>query len=205
MIDRGVEDRRRLLVVADDVASAEALRVHLSRHGFAVARATSPRAAARAARELAPDVVLVDAAIKGGWRDVVLALDGLVDRSRVAVLAAYWSADARVAAREFGIGETLLKQLEGPVLVRRLERLAAPAPDIAEDHGGGPEPSTRAGTVRVMDELPEVRGRRSAKRRSGRRGGGETEGRGNDAELAVGRPAERRSDAPRTGPPEPRG
>lgn len=162
MIESGVEDRWRLLVVADDVASAEALRVHLSRHGFAVARASSPRAAARAARELAPDVVLVDAAIKGGWRDVVLALDGLVDRSRIAVLAAYWSADAQVAAREFGIGETLLKQLEGPVLVRRLERLAAPAPAAVEGHGDGPESSTRA-EVRGMDELPEARGRRSAK------------------------------------------
>lgn len=124
MIEIGVGDRRRLLVVADDVASAEALRAHLSRHGFSVARASSARAAARAARELAPEVVLIDAAIHGGWRDVVLALDGLVDRRRVAVLAAYWSADAQLAARRFGIGETLLKQLEGAALVSRLQRLA---------------------------------------------------------------------------------
>ncbi len=139
MIDIGVGDRGRLLVVADDLASAEALRIHLSRHGFAVARATSPRAAARAARELAPDAVLIDAAIHGGWRDVVLALDGLVERRRVAVLAAYWSADAQVAAREFGIGATLLKQLEGPALVRRLEALAARAERPSEAEPGSPE------------------------------------------------------------------
>lgn len=140
MIETGVGDRGRLLVVADDVASAEALRVHLSRHGFTVARATSPRTAAKAARELAPDVVLVDAAIHGGWRDVVLALDGVVDRRRVAVLAAYWSADAQVAAREFGIGETLLKELEGLTLVRRLERLAARSRDPAGVVRASPEP-----------------------------------------------------------------
>ncbi|HWP62600.1 MAG TPA: hypothetical protein VNO86_03945 [Candidatus Binatia bacterium] len=141
MTDSTVADRKRLLVVADDVASAEALRAHLARHGFAVARATSARAAARAARELAPEVVLIDAAIHGGWRDVVLALDGLVERRRVAVLAAYWSADARAAAREFGIGETLLKQLEGPALLRRLEDLAG-ASSVAGDglgrHGTAP-------------------------------------------------------------------
>jgi DNA-binding response OmpR family regulator len=138
MVEIGVGDRKRLLVVADDVASAEALREHLGRHGFAVAQATSPRAAARAARELAPDVVLVDAAVRGGWRDVVLALDGLVDRRRVAVLAAYWSAEARHAAREFGIGETLLKQLEGPILVHRLRRLAETAPAVDGREPGGP-------------------------------------------------------------------
>lgn len=136
MTDRTVADRKRLLVVADDVASAEALRAHLARHGFAVARATSARAAARAARELAPEVVLIDAAIHGGWRDVVLALDGLVERRRVAVLAAYWSADARAAAREFGIGEMLLKQIEGPALLRRLEDLAG-ASSVAGDGLGG--------------------------------------------------------------------
>lgn len=161
MTDSTVADRKRLLVVADDVASAEALRAHLARHGFAVARATSARAAARAARELAPEVVLIDAAIHGGWRDVVLALDGLVERRRVAVLAAYWSADARAAAREFGIGETLLKQLEGPALLRRLEDLAG-ASSVAGDGLGG------HGTVPA--ELPdpvsvgargETRGRRS--------------------------------------------
>ncbi len=135
MIEPHVDDQRRLLVVADDLASAEALRTHLSRHGFSVARATSARAAARAAREIAPEVVLVDAAVRGGWRDVVLALDGLVERGRVAVLAAYWSAEAQAAAREFGIGETLLKQLEGPALAGRLRRLADRPPEVLQESG----------------------------------------------------------------------
>ncbi|MER3417700.1 MAG: hypothetical protein C4343_00975, partial [Chloroflexota bacterium] len=82
----------------------------------------------------------VDAALHGGWRDVVLALEGVVDRRRVAVLAAYWSADAQVAAREFGVGVTLLKELEGLALIRRLERIAA-------RRGSAPRPT---------GELPEV-------------------------------------------------
>ena len=126
--------RRRLLVVSDDVASAEALRAHLSRHGFLICLANSARAAVNAAQETGPDAVLVDAAVHGGWQTVVQALDPYLSRRRVAVLAAYWSTDARRTAEQAGIGGILLKQIEGEALVTRLRELgdeagAAPLAD----------------------------------------------------------------------------
>ncbi len=115
--------RRRLLVVSDDVASAEALRAHLSRHGFLICLANSARAAVNAARETDPDAVLVDAAVHGGWQAVVRSLDQILARNRIAVLAAYWSTDARRTAEQAGIGGILLKQIEGETLVTRLREL----------------------------------------------------------------------------------
>ena len=112
--------RRRLLLVSDDVASAEAPRAHLTRHGFLLCEANSARMAAVAAREVRPDVVLVDAAIHGGWQAVLRSLDGLIARRHVVVLAAYWPADARKAAEDAGVGGILLKQLEGEALAERL-------------------------------------------------------------------------------------
>lgn len=116
-------ERRRLLLVSDDATSAEALRAHLARHGFLVGVANSARAAAKASEETHPEVVLVDAAIHHGWQSVVAALDGLVPRNRIAVLAAYWTTDGRHTAEEVGIGGILLKQLEGEALVSRLREL----------------------------------------------------------------------------------
>jgi DNA-binding NarL/FixJ family response regulator len=112
--------RRRLLLVSDDVASAEALRAHLTRHGFLLCEANSARMAALAAREVRPDVVLIDAAIHGGWQAVIRELDGVIPRARVSVLAAYWSNDARRLAEDVGIGAILLKQMEGDLLAERL-------------------------------------------------------------------------------------
>jgi DNA-binding response OmpR family regulator len=115
--------RRRLLLVSDDVTSSEALRAHLTRHGFLLCGANSARMAAAAAREVPPDVVLIDAAIHGGWQSVLRALDGLIDRRHVVVLAAYWPADARRVAEEAGIGGIMLKQLEGAALAAQLREV----------------------------------------------------------------------------------
>ncbi|HYM82702.1 MAG TPA: hypothetical protein VEY67_00945 [Candidatus Dormibacteraeota bacterium] len=127
--------RRRLLLVSDDVASSEALRAHLARHGFLICEASSARMAAVAATEIAPDVVLVDAAVRCGWQAVVRSLDGLIDRDRVVVLAAYWSTDARRSAEEAGIGGILLKQLEGDALAERLRAVGD-----GENHRSHPAP-----------------------------------------------------------------
>jgi DNA-binding NarL/FixJ family response regulator len=115
--------RRRLLLVSDDAGSAEALRSHLARHGFLVGVANSARSALKASKETHPEVVLVDAAIHHGWQPVIDALDGVVPRNRVAVLAAYWTTDGRQTAEAAGIGGILLKQLEGEALVSRLREL----------------------------------------------------------------------------------
>ena len=118
----------RLLLVSDQRAASETLGTHLAHHGLTiVAHEMSASAAAEAARREHPDVVLIDAAVRGGWQDVVVALDELVPRDHIAVLAAYWSTDARRAAVRTGIGATLLKRVEGAELVNRLRALGGAA------------------------------------------------------------------------------
>lgn len=118
----------RLLLVSDQRAASEALGTHLAHHGFTiVAHEREPAAAADAARRERPDVVLIDAAVRGGWQDVVAALADEVPRSHIAVLAAYWSTDARRAATRTGIGATLLKRVEGIELINRLRALGGVA------------------------------------------------------------------------------
>jgi len=115
----------RLLLVSDRRAPSEALRVHLAYHGFEIlAHESSAPGAAEAARREQPDVVLIDAAVPGGWQPIVAALEGITPHERIAVLAAYWSSEGREAARRSGIGATLLKRVEGAELVTRLRSLA---------------------------------------------------------------------------------
>ena len=118
----------RLLLVSDHRAASDALGKHLAHHGFTiVGRESSPAGAADSARREGPDVVLIDAAVRGGWQPVVGALDGVVARDHIAVLAAYWSTDARRAASRTGIGAMLLKRVEGVELVNRLRALGGAA------------------------------------------------------------------------------
>ena len=118
----------RLLLVGDDPAAAEALSAHLTRHGFiVVGRVRTADAARTAARYTEPDVVLVDSAVHDGWRNVVGALDGVMEHGRIAVLASYWDADARRDAAASGIGAVILKAMQGASLVGRLREIAAHA------------------------------------------------------------------------------
>lgn len=121
MADRA--SRCRLLLVSSDVRAAEALRVHLERYGFVVCNAVNAATAEAVIGELRPDLVLIDAAVTQGWREVVRALNGEFPRARMAILAGYWSTAARQAAAEAGIGGIFLKQMEGRRLADRLRAL----------------------------------------------------------------------------------
>jgi DNA-binding NarL/FixJ family response regulator len=119
---------RRLLIVSDHLAASDALAAHLGRHGFVVVgEVRSARSAALAARTCGPDLVLVDGALRGGWRAVAEALDGVVPRSQIVVLEAYLGADEARRARDAGIGATILKHVEGGTLASRLLALGGPA------------------------------------------------------------------------------
>ena len=118
---------RRLLIVSDHVGSSDALAAHLTRHGFAVVgEVRSAPSAAMAARTCEPDLVIVDGALRGGWRAVADALDGVLPRTRIVVLAAYLGADEAKEARAAGIGATILKHVEGGSLASRLRAIGGP-------------------------------------------------------------------------------
>ncbi len=95
-------------------------------HATASSSPRRRRIAAREAAAGAPDVVLLDADVPGGWRPVVAALSDLVPAGRIAVLAAYWHSDEQREAVASGIGGTLLKHLDGSALARRLRALSEP-------------------------------------------------------------------------------
>ena len=114
---------RRLLIVSQHRAAAEALCDHLSRHGFVVVLA-SCESAAREAAAARPDAVLLDADVAGGWRPVVAALSDLIPAEKIAVLAAYWHADEQREAAASGIGGTILKHLDGTALARERRELS---------------------------------------------------------------------------------
>jgi DNA-binding NarL/FixJ family response regulator len=116
---------RRLLIVSQHRAAAEALSDHLSRHGFTVAQASCEIAARQAAADR-PDVVLLDADVAGGWKPMVAVLRDLVPPGRIAILASYWHADEQHEAVAGGIGGTLLKHLDGNALARQLRALSEP-------------------------------------------------------------------------------
>jgi DNA-binding NarL/FixJ family response regulator len=119
---------RRLLIVSDHAGSSDALADHLTRHGFTVVgEVRSAASAALAARTCAPELVIVDGAIRGGWRAVADALDGVMSRTRIVVLAAYLGADEAKEARAAGIGGTILKHVEGGSLASRLRAIGATA------------------------------------------------------------------------------
>lgn len=126
----------RVLLVSDRAGATDVLGTHLAHHGFMiVGHEGGPQAARTTAARERPDVVLVDAAVRGGWQGVVAAIDA-VPPGRIAVLGAYWSARSRHDAEASGIGATLLKQAEGSELVARLRQLAS-APACAP--GAAPE------------------------------------------------------------------
>lgn len=117
---------RRLLIVSDHVAASDALAAHLNRHGFAVVgEVRSARSAALAARNCDPDLVLVDGALRGGWRPVAEALEGVLPLSHIVLLAAYLGTDETRAARDAGIGATILKHVEGGTLASRLRSVGS--------------------------------------------------------------------------------
>lgn len=115
----------RVLIVSDHRGRADALGPHLAHHGFTVVgHEAAVVGASEAARREHPDVVLVDGAVRAGWHRIVDAIDA-IPHSRIAVLAAYWSATSSAEATEAGVGATLLKEVEGRELVARLRALAA--------------------------------------------------------------------------------
>ena len=119
---------RRILIVSDHAGSSDALAAHLTRHGFAIVGEVRTAASATlAARTCDPDLVIVDGVLQGGWQPVADALDGIIARTRIVVLAAYLGANEAREARAAGIGATLLKHVEGGSLASRLRAIVSPA------------------------------------------------------------------------------
>jgi DNA-binding response OmpR family regulator len=112
-------DRNRILVVEDDEAMRELLRLHLSSAGYAVEAAEDAIEAGYAVLKGAPDLIVCDVSMPhmdGFELAAALRADGSVPRVPIIFLTS--AEEGEVRARELGAAEFLLK----PV---RLEELLA--------------------------------------------------------------------------------
>ncbi len=127
---------RRVLVIDDNVDSAETLRDFLALSGHAVEIACSGADGLQRAAALAPDVILCDVGLPGmSGYDVAKALRATPGpRALLVALTGYGSDEDRRHALAAGFDAHVVK----PVSPKHLERLlaAAPAP------GGAPRPGT---------------------------------------------------------------
>jgi CheY-like chemotaxis protein len=124
-----------VLVIDDDVHSAEALRDLVALAGHAVELALDGAEGLRRAAALAPDVILCDVELPGmSGYDVARALRAMPGRPRslLVALTGYGSHESSRAALEAGFDADVVK----PVSPERLVQLLAAAPPV----GGAARP-----------------------------------------------------------------
>ncbi len=125
----------KALVIDDEPATTELLRLILTPHGFDVTSAHSGEEGIRLAREKAPDVIILDLMMPGmnGW-DVCRTLRTFY-QSPILVLSALDSPGHVAAALDAGADDYLVKPASSGLLIARLNMLlrrangkAAPGP-----------------------------------------------------------------------------
>lgn len=113
----------RLLVVDDDAQNLELLRRHLERQGYAVRSADGGEAALSAAREAAPDLILLDVVMPGldGYETLRrLKTDERLCRVPVIMLSGLDHADTVVRCLEAGADDHVPKPVEPAILGARV-------------------------------------------------------------------------------------
>jgi CheY-like chemotaxis protein len=126
---------RRVLVIDDDVDSAETLRELLALSGHSVETASDGTEGLRRAAALSPDVILCDVALPGmSGYEVAKALRAMHGpRALLVALTGFGSDEHRRCALAAGFDAHVVK----PVSPEQLEQLVAAAPDP----GGAPRPA----------------------------------------------------------------
>ncbi len=126
MAVRDAPVRRRVVIVEDNQATADSMRLLLDLAGYEVRVAYNGPDGVRAAEEWPPDVVLCDIGLPGldGYA-VALALRQHPEtaHARLIAITAYGSDDARRRSQEVGFEQHFVKPVDPEVL---LELLANP-------------------------------------------------------------------------------
>jgi signal transduction histidine kinase len=125
------ESSRRVLVVEDNLDTAETLRDLLELSGFEVAVAASGSEGVSAAHEFRPEVVLCDLGLPGmNGFEVATALrqDPTTASARLIALTGYGGDEDRRRSREAGFDIHLTKPVEPSLLRRLLQPDRAPTP-----------------------------------------------------------------------------
>ncbi|MGH9218167.1 MAG: response regulator [Vicinamibacterales bacterium] len=122
----------KILIVEDDEASRDALGRRLQRRGYEVALAVDGQQAVSTAREIKPDLILMDLGLPviDGWEATRrLKVDVLTQRIPIIVLSAHAMTNDRELALHAGADDFDSKPVNFERLVEKIEEiLGRPAP-----------------------------------------------------------------------------
>ncbi len=120
----------RVLVVEDEPSILKLLTQNLALRGFDVVVATDGRQGLEQAREMVPDLIMLDLMlpVMSGW-DVLkqLGREGVLERTPVIVVTAASREEDERRARSLGATDYLLKPFSIPEMLRRIQAVL-PAP-----------------------------------------------------------------------------
>lgn len=132
---------QRILIIDDNVEDADILRAYLKQAGYVVHHITDGRNALQTARDIRPDVILVDLLLGGltGWQVIEqLRTDTEVGKIPVVVVSVI---DQRPIGFELGISHHLVKPVDQEALLSTMRQVL--------DHNHHP--------ILVVDDSPDAR------------------------------------------------
>lgn len=114
-------DGRTVLFVDDDEAFGTRMSRALDARGFVVTHVTSAADAVKAASADSPELAVVDLRLPDGHGlDVVRALNGIDETTRIIVLTGYGAIATAVESLKLGAADYLTKPIDAPQLVAAL-------------------------------------------------------------------------------------
>lgn len=123
-----------LLLVEDNEMNRDMLSRRLEKRGFAVHLAVDGEAGMAKAREIRPDLILMDMSlpILDGWEVTRrLKADGLTAHIPVIALTAYAMPKDERKAREAGCDDFDIKPIDLPRLLQKINRFLGPKTDVS--------------------------------------------------------------------------
>lgn len=136
---------RHILVIEDEAAFREAVRIRLNRAGYRVTVASDAQEGLQQAVATAFDVILLDLRMPGlGGDELLRALRPLGLRSKIVVMSAFLDARLQDRVRDLGAVAVLEKPFSFDGLLAIIEQLTASTLQGGDVRGGGDAASRNA-------------------------------------------------------------
>lgn len=128
----------KVLIIDDDIAMCETLKLVLEPHAFSVFEARSGEQGIEICKQVSPDVIILDLLMPGmdGWQ--VTRTIRSFSEVPILVLSAVSSPEMVAKALDDGVDEYLIKPVPANVLVAHLKRLSRRARVESEVHNPPP-------------------------------------------------------------------
>ena len=147
----------QVLIVDDDVASCRTLQLHLRSQGHDVATAHSVDDGLAIARELRPNLVILDIRMPGkSGLDGLPEFKALFPDIHVIMITAFHDMDSTIQAMQRGAEDYIHKPIDIDELDNTVQRILAPERAntfLSNDHSSHPNHNTMVGRSRGMKEV----------------------------------------------------